>query len=98
MRKQQSTVIFSILIFFIGFTNLAGEELKINKDGYFEKQGLNVIVLNDIYPEGHQGGIEIIQHGKRIATFFGGPEGGDTAALHGVSHGSLSFPAIVTGT
>ncbi len=68
MRKQQSAVILFILVFFTVYANLAGENLKINKAGYFEKQGLNVIVLNDIYPEGHQGGITIIQHGKRIAT------------------------------
>ncbi len=45
----------------------AGQDLKLNKDEYFETQGLNVIVLNDIYPEGHQGGITIIQHGVRVA-------------------------------
>jgi hypothetical protein len=49
-------------------TNPAGDVLKINQHGYFEKQGLDVLVLNDIYPEGHQGGIEIIQHGKRVAS------------------------------
>jgi len=42
------------------------EDIVINEKGYFEKRGLNVMVLNDIYPEGHQGGIAIIQHGRRV--------------------------------
>jgi len=55
-------------LFFIGCAGHNGAKLAINDQGYFEKPGLNVMVLNDIYPEGHQGGIEIIQHGKRVAT------------------------------
>jgi len=30
--------------------------------------GLNVMVFHDYYPEGHQGGVGIIQNGERIAT------------------------------
>ncbi len=30
--------------------------------------GLNVMVFEDIYPEGHQGGVGIIQQGVRVAT------------------------------
>ena len=30
-------------------------------------QGLNVMVFDDFYPEGHQGGLTIIQHGTRVA-------------------------------
>jgi endoglucanase len=41
--------------------------LKINDKNYFEMPGLNVMVFNDFYPEGHQGGITIIQHGVRVA-------------------------------
>ncbi len=55
-------------MFFTGCADHNREKLAINDQGYFEKPGLNVMVLNDIYPEGHQGGIEIIQHGKRVAT------------------------------
>ncbi len=29
--------------------------------------GLNVIVFSDIYPEGHQTGVTVIQHGNRVA-------------------------------
>ncbi len=41
--------------------------LKINKKDYFEMPGLNVMVFSDYYPEGHQGGITIIQNGVRVA-------------------------------
>jgi endoglucanase len=43
-------------------------ELKLNDREYFEMPGLNVMAFQDIYPEGHQGGISIIQNGVRIAT------------------------------
>ena len=39
----------------------------LNDQEYFEKPGLSVLVFHDIYPEGKQGGIEIIQHGERVA-------------------------------
>ena len=45
----------------------SGNHLKINDLGYFEMPGLNVMVFSDYYPEGHQGGITIIQNGTRIA-------------------------------
>ena len=39
----------------------------LNDQEYFEKPGLSVLVFHDHYPEGKQGGIEIIQHGERTA-------------------------------
>lgn len=46
---------------------VSAENLQINEKDYFEKQGLNVMVFNDIYPDGHQTGVSIIQHGLRVA-------------------------------
>src|ERR1035437_677577 len=43
------------------------DRLKINENGYFEMPGLNVMAFDDFYPEGHQGGITIVQFGKRVA-------------------------------
>jgi endoglucanase len=40
----------------------------VSKKEYLEKQGLTVLAFHDFYPGGKQGGIEIIQHGERIAT------------------------------
>ncbi|HTR81047.1 MAG TPA: glycoside hydrolase family 9 protein [Bacteroidota bacterium] len=41
--------------------------LKINDEGYYETGGLDVMVFDDFYPEGHQGGLTIVQCGKRLA-------------------------------
>jgi endoglucanase len=40
----------------------------INALEYFEKPGLSILVFHNIYPEGKQGGIEIIQNGERVAS------------------------------
>jgi hypothetical protein len=42
--------------------------LKLNDLEYLEMPGLNVMAFQDIYPEGHQGGISIVQNGVRVAT------------------------------
>jgi endoglucanase len=50
-------------------TNKSGnDKLTINDQNYFELPGLNVMVFEDIYPEGHQGGVGFIQNGVRVAT------------------------------
>jgi len=41
--------------------------LHLNQSGYFERPGLNVMVFDDFYPEGHQGGVTIVQCGRRVA-------------------------------
>ena len=35
--------------------------------GYFSLEGVEVIAFEDIYPEGHQGGVSLIMHGERLA-------------------------------
>ncbi len=40
----------------------------LNKLEYFERGGVNVMAFQDIYPEGHQGGVAVIMHGNRLAT------------------------------
>src|SRR3954463_11081523 len=46
----------------------APPELVINEMEYLEMPGLNVMLAHDFYPESHQGGVGIIQHGLRVAT------------------------------
>ena len=46
----------------------AAESLTLNDRGYLEMPGLNVMLGQDYYPEGHQGGVGIIQNGQRTAT------------------------------
>ena len=41
---------------------------KVNELEYFQAPGLSMLVFHNHYPEGKQGGLEIIQHGERIAT------------------------------
>jgi hypothetical protein len=63
------TILIITSYIFTGFSVKDEENgLKLNELGYFEMQGLNVMVFDDIYPEGHQGGVSIIQHGDRVAT------------------------------
>jgi len=35
----------------------------LNEQEYFARPGVEVLVFHDIYPDGKQGGIELIQHG-----------------------------------
>ena len=59
-----------LLMFFYIFTTsvVNAQELKLNDKGYFVDKGVNVMAFDDIYPEGHQGGVSIIMNGKRLAT------------------------------
>ena len=36
--------------------------------GYFQNHGVDVMAFDDIYPEGHQSGVSILMHGRRLAT------------------------------
>jgi endoglucanase len=67
MKIKTLWVIFYLLSIFPNFKT-AAQSLQINEKEYFETQGLNVMVFFDIYPEGHQGGVGIIQNGTRVAT------------------------------
>jgi len=40
----------------------------LNNQEYLEYKSVNVMLAHDFYPEGHQGGVGIIQNGQRIAT------------------------------
>ncbi len=60
---------FILLCLALSCTNSPeNSKLLINDQNYFELPGLNVMVFEDIYPEGHQGGVGFIQHGERVAT------------------------------
>ena len=57
------------ILFLLGCTSQKEQGFKLNTTvGYFENNGVNVMVFDDIYPEGHQSGVSIIMHGNRIAT------------------------------
>ncbi len=59
------------LLIFIAFLQLqitAQQQMHLNSQDYLQCQGVNVMLAQDFYPEGHQGGVGIIQHGQRVAT------------------------------
>ncbi len=42
--------------------------MTLNNLNYLEYQGVDVMLAQDFYPEGHQGGVGVIQNGQRVAT------------------------------
>ena len=66
--KNQFLLCVVLILFLFASSKLSAQQLQINKNEYFEKPGLNVMVFFDIYPEGHQGAVGIIQNGTRVAT------------------------------
>jgi len=44
------------------------QAMKLNSREYLENQGVDIMLAQDYYPEGHQGGVGIIQQGQRVAT------------------------------
>lgn len=56
-----------LLSFFVA-TTMTAQEFKLNPDGYFNCEGVDVMAFSDFYPEGHQGGICVIMNGQRVAT------------------------------
>jgi len=61
--------ILTILCFFVSmhFSVVWAQEFKLNSDGYFRNEGVDVMVFSDVYPEGHQGGMTLIMNSDRIA-------------------------------
>ena len=57
------------MLAFVSWTLMAmGQQFQLSDKGYFSSGGVDVMAFDDIYPEGHQGGVSLIMHGHRIAT------------------------------
>ena len=67
-KKSGALVILLLIIFAISCNENKPDGLVLNELEYLEMQGLNVMLAHDFYPEGHQGGVGIIQNGLRVAT------------------------------
>lgn len=69
MKRNSSylTILIITLLNLASHPAFAQQKLSINDLGYFEMPGLNVTVFSDIYPDGHQTGVTVIQHGVRVA-------------------------------
>ena len=71
MKGKIASLTMVCFFYFTGYgyaqkTPAAG--MVLNKLEYLENQGVNVMLAHDFYPEGHQGGVGIIQQGQRVAT------------------------------
>src|SRR5271154_5869775 len=68
-RRVRMRPVIALLISFAALTApaSAAPHLKLNEQGYFAEPGLNVMSFSDYYPDGHQTGVTIIQHGVRVA-------------------------------
>lgn len=51
----------------IGIIAFSQSKLQLSSDGSFRMHGLDINVFADVYPEGHQTGVTVIQHGERVA-------------------------------
>lgn len=47
---------------------VSAQQFELTSQGYFRNEGVDIMAFDDIYPEGHQGGLSIIMHSSRIAT------------------------------
>ena len=70
MRTTTRVVVLTFVLLLIAKSpqNAQQTTLLLNDLEYFELPGLNVMAFQDIYPEGHQAGVSIIQNGVRVAT------------------------------
>lgn len=79
----------------------------VTEQEYLDSHEASVLAFHDFYPEGHQGGIEIIQHGERVAACGdlrvspagGGRRGRATAGVRRVDREGcvIEVPVALTG-
>jgi endoglucanase len=71
MSRFYRPTILLVLLSFAGALPSTAEEnagLHLNELEYLEMPGLNVMLAHDFYPEGHQGGVSVVQNGLRVGT------------------------------
>jgi hypothetical protein len=66
MRGFRILAMYSVAAISMGA--MAADDFTLNSQEYFERPGVNFMVGQDYYPEGHQGGLSIIMHDERIAS------------------------------
>lgn len=66
MKKSVPLILLGVFLLF----NLSAtaQQFQLIPQGYFQNKGVDVMAFDDIYPEGHQGGVSILMHGNRVAT------------------------------
>lgn len=66
--KKKHSLLASALSLLLGAGALHAQDFQLTPSGYFRNRGVDVMAFDDIYPEGHQGGVCIIMNGHRVAT------------------------------
>ena len=68
---KRFTFLSIVVLFLAAFNDASGQELKLNDLEYFETQGVNIIVYNNLFTGGFNdeknAGIELIHHGVRTS-------------------------------
>ncbi|MFW6205747.1 MAG: glycoside hydrolase family 9 protein [Gemmatimonadota bacterium] len=61
--------LFTVLLVVVVTTPARAQEdgFRIGPGDYFVRGGVNVMAFQDIYPDGHQGGVTVVQHDVRVA-------------------------------
>lgn len=65
--KYPYSQIFVVSTVLSAFALPVSAQFVINDSGYFDNQGSNLVVFDDVYAEGHQGGITLVQQSQRVA-------------------------------
>ena len=68
MKKSIISSFIFCLTFLMNSAGTCQDKLTINDSEYFSSSGISVFLFSDFYFEGHQGGINIIQNGTRVAS------------------------------
>ncbi len=66
MRYMKKYIIIGTAAWLLS-SGLHAQEFTVNSSGYFENGGAGVMVFDDVYPEGHQGGVTLVLNGERRA-------------------------------
>ncbi|MBP7179573.1 MAG: glycoside hydrolase family 9 protein [Dysgonomonadaceae bacterium] len=67
-NRKAERIFLSLMIMITLCSSAQAQEFQLNSSGYFQNKGIDVMAFDDIYPEGHQGGVSLIMHGHRVAT------------------------------
>lgn len=66
--KRILTTTFLFWVLLTIYAQSTSTLFKLNSSGYYNYKGVDAMAFNDYYPEGHQGGISLIMHGRRMVT------------------------------
>src|SRR5688500_37481 len=67
MKRFQGLALLGLVPILLAASVDAGDLELDEERGYLTAPALDVIVFDDIYPDGHQTGVTIVQHGRRVA-------------------------------